>query len=268
MQATADREGDGYLLNGEKYWVSNGVEADWVLLYARTGDGEDRHGNHSLFAVPTDTDGYDAEHIPEKMGLRASKQGHVHLDDCYVPAENRVGEEGEGFRILARFFNPNRVIVAGHALGPAAAAIETAWEFVHDREAFGRGVSEFQSVQHDLADMITDFEAARSLAYEAADRVEADPYAGRWASMAKLNASETATDVTERAMQLHGGRSILAERKISRIYRDVHITRVYEGANEVQRNIVYKQARQAAQTQAEGEASPDPATAEPEPSED
>jgi alkylation response protein AidB-like acyl-CoA dehydrogenase len=160
------------------------------------------------------------------------------------------------------------VIVAGHALGPAAAAIETAWEFVHDREAFGRGVSEFQSVQHDLADMITDFEAARSLAYEAADRVEADPYAGRWASMAKLNASETATDVTERAMQLHGGRSILAERKISRIYRDVHITRVYEGANEVQRNIVYKQARQAAQTQAEGEASPDPATAEPEPSED
>ncbi len=248
MQATADPEGDGYVLNGEKYWVSNGVEADWVLLYARTGESDDRHGNHSLFAVPTDTDGYDAEHIPEKMGLRASKQGHVFLDDCYVPAENRIGEEGEGFRILARFFNPNRVIVAGHALGPAAAAIEEAWSFVHDRDAFGQSVSEFQSVQHDLADVITDFEASRTLAYEAAERVDADPYAGRWASMAKLHASETALDVTETAMQLHGGRSILEERKVSRIYRDVHITRVYEGANEVQRNVIYKQARSESET--------------------
>ena len=247
MQARADREGDGYVLNGEKYWVSNGVEADWVLLYARTGDGEDRHGNHSLFAVPTDTDGYEAEHVPEKMGLRASKQGHIHLDDCYVPAENRVGEEGEGFRILARFFNPNRVIVAGHALGPAAAAVEEAWDFVHDREAFEQSVADFQSVRHDLADAITDFEASRALAYEAAERVERDPYAGRWASMAKLHASETATEIAERAMQLHGGRSIFADRRVSRVYRDVHITRVYEGANEVQRDVIYKQAHRAAE---------------------
>ncbi|MFB6168740.1 MAG: acyl-CoA dehydrogenase family protein [Haloferacaceae archaeon] len=246
MQARAERDADGYVLNGEKYWVSNGVEADWVLLYCRTGDGPTRHENHALFAVPTDTPGYEAEHVPEKMGLRASKQGHVVLDDCRVPAENLIGEEGQGFEMLARFFNPNRVIVAGHALGPAAAAIESAWAFVHDREAFGQEVSEFQSVRHDLADMLAEFSAARTLAYEAADRVERDPYDGRWASMAKLRASETAVDVAERAMQLHGGRSIFADRRVSRVWRDVHVTRVYEGANEVQRDVIYKQvAREA-----------------------
>jgi len=269
MQASADRDGDGYVLDGEKYWVSNAVEADWVLLYARTADGEDRHDNHSLFAVPTDADGYEAEHIPEKMGLRASKQGHVFLQDCYVPVENRVGDEGEGFRILARFFNPNRVVVAGHALGPAAAAIEAAWAFVHDREAFEQSVAEFQSVQHDLADVITDFEASRALAYEAAERVEADPYAGRWASMAKLHASETATDIAERAMQLHGGRSILTDRRVSRVYRDVHITRVYEGANEVQRDVIYRQAREAAEDRADPtDNTTEESRAPPEPGED
>jgi alkylation response protein AidB-like acyl-CoA dehydrogenase len=246
MTARAERDADGYVLNGEKYWVSNGVEADWVLLYCRTGDGEDRHRNHALFAVPTDAPGYEAEHIPEKMGLRASKQGHVVLDDCRVPEENLIGEEGQGFAALARFFNPNRVVVAGHALGPAAAAVEAAWEFVHDREAFGQTVSGFQSVRHDLADMLAEFSAARTLAYEAADRVERDPSDGRWASMAKLRASETAVDVAERAMQLHGGRSILADRRVSRVWRDVHITRVYEGANEVQRSVIYKQTARGA----------------------
>jgi alkylation response protein AidB-like acyl-CoA dehydrogenase len=242
MQARAERDGDGYVLNGEKYWVSNGVEADWVLLYCRTDDGPDRHGNHALFAVPTGAPGYEAEHIPEKMGLRASKQGHVVLDDCRVPEENLVGEEGQGFEILARFFNPNRVVVAGHALGPAAAAIEAAWEFVHDREAFSQSVAEFQSVKHDLADMLAEFSAARTLAYEAAERVEADPYDGKWASMAKLRASETAVDVAERAMQLHGGRSVFTDSRVSRVWRDVHVTRVYEGVNEVQRTLIYKRA--------------------------
>lgn len=247
MQARAERDADGYVLNGEKYWVSNGVEADWVLLYCRTGDGADRHENHALFAVPTDTPGYVAEHVPEKMGLRASKQAHVVLEDCRVPAENLIGEEGGGFRALARFFNPNRVVVAGHALGPAAAAVESAWSFVHDREAFGQEVSSFQSVRHDLADMLAEFSAARTLAYEAADRVERDPSDGRWASMAKLRASETAVDVAERAMQLHGGRSIFADRRVSRVWRDVHITRVYEGTSEIQRNVIYEQAARTAE---------------------
>jgi hypothetical protein len=244
MQTRAERDGDDYVLNGEKYWIGNGVEADWVTVYARTGDDEDnRYNNHSLFVVPTDADGYEAEHIPEKMAMRASKQAHVHLDGCRIPEENLIGFEGGGFMMLAEFFNYGRVVVSGHGLGLAAAAIEEAWEFVHDRETFGRTVNEFQSVQHKLADMRTEFEAARSLAWRAAEKVENGDDAGQWAAMTKLKATETARDVAQEAMQLHGGRSVLSERRVARVYRDVRIPVIYEGANEIQRNLIYRQSR-------------------------
>jgi hypothetical protein len=244
MQTSARKEGDEWVLDGEKYWIGNGVEADWVTVYARTGDDEDnRYNNHSLFVVPTDADGYEAEHIPEKMAMRASKQAHVHLDGCRIPEENLIGFEGGGFMMLAEFFNYGRVVVSGHGLGLAAAAIEEAWEFVHDRETFGRTVNEFQSVQHKLADMRTEFEAARSLAWRAAEKVENGDDAGQWAAMTKLKATETARDVAQEAMQLHGGRSVLSERRVARVYRDVRIPVIYEGANEIQRNLIYRQSR-------------------------
>jgi alkylation response protein AidB-like acyl-CoA dehydrogenase len=243
MTTAAEATEGGYLLNGEKYWIGNAVEADWLTLYAKTGDSEDRYGNYSLFVVPTDSEGYEAEHIPEKMGMRASKQGHVVLDDCFVPEENLIGAEGGGFYMLADFFNHGRVVVGGHGLGLAAAAIEEAWEFVHDREAFGRNVSEFQSVQHDLADVRTEFEAARALTWRAAEKVAEGENPGLWAAMAKTKATETATFCAERGMQLHGGRSILDDRRISRVYRDVRVPVVYEGANAIQRNLVYRQSR-------------------------
>ncbi|WP_267644179.1 acyl-CoA dehydrogenase family protein [Haloarchaeobius amylolyticus] len=243
MQTTAEKEGDEYVLNGEKYWIGNGVEADWVTVYARTGDNPDnRYGNHSMFIVPTDTDGYEAEHIPEKMGFRASKQAHITFDDCRIPEENLIGYEGNGFMMLAEFFNHGRVVVAGHGLGLAAAAIEEAWDFVHDREEFGRKVSDFQSVQHDLADMLIEFESARSLTWRACEKVESGQNAGYWAAMAKTKATETATHNAEKGMQLHGGRSVLDERRIARVYRDVRIPVIYEGANAIQRNLVYRQA--------------------------
>jgi len=244
METTAEKQGDEWVLNGEKYWIGNGVEADWVTVYAKTGDdSDDRYGNFSLFVVPTDTDGYEAEHIPEKMGFRASKQAHVELDDARVPEENLIGTEGAGFYTLAEFFNYGRVVVGGHGLGLAAAAIEEASEFVHGRKAFGRTVSEFQSVQHTLADMITEFNAARTLNWEAADHVKDDEEAGFWASMTKVKSTETANMCAERGMQLHGGRSVLTENRISRIYRDVRIPVIYEGANEIQRNLIYSQNR-------------------------
>jgi alkylation response protein AidB-like acyl-CoA dehydrogenase len=243
MTTTAEQTEDGWVLNGEKYWIGNGVEADWVTVYAKTGDSDDRYSNYSLFVVPTDVDGYEAEHIPEKIGMRASKQAHVVFDDAVVPEENLVGTEGGGFYMLADFFNHGRVVVGGHGLGLAAAAIEEAWSFVHDREAFGRSVNEFQAVQHTLADMRTEFEAARSLTWRAAEHVAANEDAGLWAAMAKTKATETAVDCAERGMQLHGGRSILAERRISRVYRDVRIPVIYEGANEIQRNLIYRQTR-------------------------
>jgi alkylation response protein AidB-like acyl-CoA dehydrogenase len=243
MTTAAERTDEGWVLNGEKYWVGNAVEADWVTLYAKTDDHDRRHANYSLFVVETDADGYHAEHIPEKIGMRASKQGHIVLDDCVVPAENLVGERGEGFRMVADFFNKGRVIVGGHGLGLAAAAIEEAWAFVHDRQAFDRTVSDFQAVQHILADMRTEFEAARALNWRAAEKVAADESPGLWAAMTKLKSTEVAMDCAERGMQLHGGRSILAENRISRVYRDVRIPVVYEGANEIQRDLVYRQSR-------------------------
>ncbi|NEU57474.1 acyl-CoA dehydrogenase family protein [Halorussus sp. MSC15.2] len=245
MQTTAEKDEDTgeWVLNGEKYWIGNGVEGDWLTVYARTGDNEDnRYGNHSLFIVPTDAEGYDAEHIPEKMGMRASKQAHIVFDDCRIPESNLVGSEGAGFMLLAEFFNHGRTVVAGHGLGLAAAAIEEAWEFVHGREEFGRTIADFQAVQHGLADMRMEFESARALTFRAAEKVRDGDNAGLWAAMAKTKATETATDCAEQGMQFHGGRSILTDRRIARVYRDVRIPVVYEGANEIQRNLIYKQS--------------------------
>ncbi|WP_248515926.1 acyl-CoA dehydrogenase family protein [Salinarchaeum laminariae] len=234
---------DEYVLNGEKYWIGNGVEADWLTVYARTDDDEaNQYGNHSCFIVPTDADGYHAEHIPEKMGMRASKQAHVVFDDCRIPAENVVGTEGAGFWMLAEFFNHGRIVVAGHGLGLAAAAFEEAWSFTHDREEFDRTISDFQAVQHGLADMRMDFESARALTWRAAKKVEAGEEPGFWAAMAKTVSTEAAVDCAEQGMQFHGGRSILTDRRIARVYRDVRIPVIYEGANEIQRNLVYRQS--------------------------
>jgi alkylation response protein AidB-like acyl-CoA dehydrogenase len=243
MTTSAERDGDEWVLDGEKYWVGNGVEADWVTLYAKTGDDPDnRYGNYSMFIVPTDAPGYEAEHIPEKMGMRASKQAHIVLDGCRIPEENLIGEEGAGFYMLAEFFNHGRIVVGGHGLGIAAAAVEEAWEFVHGRNAFDREVSEFQAVQHTLADMRLTFEQARSLNWRAAEKVAEHEQAGLWASMAKVASTEAAVDCSERGMQLHGGRSIFTDRRIARTYRDARIPVIYEGANEIQRNLIYSQS--------------------------
>ncbi len=243
MSTSAEKEGDEWVLDGEKYWIGNGVEADWITVYAKTGDDPDnRYGNYSLFIVPTDAPGYQAEHIPEKMCYRASKQAHITFDDCRIPEENLIGTEGAGFYMVAEFFNHGRTVVAGHGLGLAAAAIEEASSFVHDREAFGRNVSEFQAVQHDLADMRLEFESARALAWRTVEKVENGDYPGYWAALAKTRATEAATECTEIGMQLHGGRSVLEENRISRVYRDARVPVIYEGANPIQRNLIYRQA--------------------------
>ena len=243
MSTTAEKDGDEWVLNGEKYWIGNGVEADWVTLYAKTDDDENnRYGNYSLFIVPTDADGYEAEHIPEKMAMRASKQAHITLEDCRIPEDHLVGVEGAGFYMLAEFFNHGRVVVGGQGIGLAAAAIEEASEFVHDREAFGRTVDEFQAVQHHLANMRLEFESARTLVWRAADKVADNDDAGYWAALAKTKATEAATECAETGMKLHGGRSVLTDRRIARVFRDSRIPIIYEGANDVQRNLIYRQA--------------------------
>jgi alkylation response protein AidB-like acyl-CoA dehydrogenase len=241
MQTEASRDGDAYVLDGEKYWIGNGVEADWVTVYARTGEDPDsRYGNHSLFVVPTDAEGYEAEHVPEKMAFRASGQAHVVLDGCRVPAENRIGPEGGGFTMLAEFFNFGRVVVGGQGVGLAAAAIEETADFVAEREGFGRRIEEFQAVQHGVADMLLEFEAARALCWRAARKVREGVDPGYWAALAKTRGTEAAVDCAERGMQFHGARSVLDEERIARVYRDARVPVVYEGANELQRTLIYR----------------------------
>jgi len=241
METRAERDGDEWVLRGEKYWIGNGVDGDWVVVYARTDDGEDPHENFSLLLVPTDAPGYEAAEIPAKMAMRASQQAHVVLDDCRVPAENLLGEAGEGFRMLTEFFNEGRVRVAAQGLGLAAAAFEEAWAFVHDREEFGSRVSEFQSVQHDLAEMRCEFESARALTWRAAEKVVADVEdAGAWAAMAKVKGTEVAAECAQTAVKLHGGRGILDDGKVARVYRDVRAPMIYEGVNDVQRDLIYR----------------------------
>jgi len=240
MSTEAKNVDGGYELSGEKYWVGNAVEADWLSVYAKTADRDDRYSNYSVFIVETDRQGYHAEHIPEKIGMRASKQGHIVFEDCFVPDANLVGTEGGGFYMLADFFNMGRVVVGGHGLGLAAAAIEEAEAFVDQREAFGRTVSEFQAVQHTLAEMRLRFESARALCWRACRKVEAGENPGYWAALAKTYGTETAVFCAERSMQLHGGRSVFEDQRISRVYRDVRIPVIYEGANEIQRNLIYR----------------------------
>jgi len=241
MSTEATAVDGGYELSGEKYWVGNAVEADWLTVYAKTADREDRYSNYSVFIVETDREGYHAEHIPKKIGMCASKQGHIVLEDCFVPESNLIGTEGGGFYMLAEFFNMGRVVVGGHGLGLAAAAIEEAEAFVAERQSFGRSIDSFQAVQHTIADMRLRFESARALCWRACRKVEAGKNPGYWAALAKTHATEAAVFCAERSMQLHGGRSVFADRRISRVYRDVRIPVIYEGANEIQRNLIFRQ---------------------------
>jgi len=240
METTAHRDGDEWVINGEKYWIGNGISGDWITVYVRTEDTDNRHDNHSLLIVPTDTAGYEAEHIPEKMGMCASEQAHITFDDCRVPAENLIGERGDGFRMVAEFFNHGRIRVAAQGIGLAAAAIEEAWDYLHDREEFGRTVSDFQSVQHDLAEMRMEFESARALLWQAVDHVEEDDDAERWAAMAKAKATEVAAECAETGMKLHGGQGLLEENRIARVYRDARMPMIYEGVGAIQRDLIYR----------------------------
>lgn len=241
MKTKAEKNDNEWVINGEKYWIGNGKEADWITLYAKTDNKDDRYNNYSLFVVPTDKEGYNAEHIPEKKSFRGSKQSHVKFDDLKIPEDHLIGTEGAGFYMLAEFFNYGRIVVAGHGIGLAAAAIEEASSFTHNRESFDRKVSEFQKVQHKLADMLTEFESSRSLTWKSARKVDNGNKPGKWAAMAKTKATDASVMCARNAMDLYGGRSVLKENKISRIHNDVRVPVIYEGANDIQRNLIYKQ---------------------------
>jgi alkylation response protein AidB-like acyl-CoA dehydrogenase len=239
IETRAERDGDEWVIDGHKMWITNGTVADIALVFAKTDIDAGRQGI-SAFLVPTDTPGFSAEPIDNKLGIHASDLGELLLDEVRIPADHLVGTENQGFYQLMAFFANGRVSVAAQAVGVAQAALDAALEYAAEREQFGQPIAEFQAIKHKLADMATDVEAARSLTYRAAGEVADgdDDRAARWASMAKLFASEHAVDVTDEAIQVHGGAGYVTDHPVERYFRDARITKIYEGTSEIQRGII------------------------------
>jgi len=235
----AEKEGDEWVINGNKMWITNGTVADVAVVMAKTDPGAGHRGI-TAFLVPTDTPGYEATKIDNKLGIRASDLGEIQLNDVRVPERNVVGEVDEGFYQLMDFFASGRTGVAAQAVGAAQGALDAAKEYAGEREQFDQKISEFQAIRHKIADMATDTEAARSLTYRAAGAIEegAEDEAVRFASMAKLFASETAVDVADEGLQVHGGAGYVTDHPAERFYRDSRITKIYEGTSEIQKNII------------------------------
>jgi alkylation response protein AidB-like acyl-CoA dehydrogenase len=241
IETVASRDGDEYVIDGNKMWITNGTVADVAVVMAKTDpEAEPPHRGISATLVPTDTDGFEPTKIDNKLGIRASDLAEIVLDDVRVPAENVIGEENEGFYQLMNFFASGRVSVASQAVGVAQAAVDESVDYANEREQGGRRIKDYQAIGHKVADMATDVEAARSLTYRAASHVEEgdDRPATRFASMAKLFASEHAVDVADEAIQVHGGAGYVTDHPVERYYRDARITKIYEGTSEIQKNII------------------------------
>ena len=242
METRARRDGDEWVIDGQKMWITNGTVADVAIVMAKTSP-EAGHAGITAFLTPTDVDGYEATPITNKLGIEAQDTAEIVLDGLRIPEENVVGEVGRGFYQLMRFFAPARADVAAQATGVAQAALEEAIRYAGEREQFGQSVSDFQAIRHKLAEMATNVEAARSLAYRAGAALESDDHdrATRLASMAKLFASERAVDVTDEALQVHGGAGYVTDHPVERFYRDARITKIYDGTSEIQKNIIADQ---------------------------
>ena len=238
IETRAEQDGDEWVIDGNKTWITNGSVADVAIVMTKTDPGAGHRGI-TAFLVPTDTDGFTAEKIDNKLGIRASDLAELRLDDVRVPEGNVVGEVNEGFYQLMEFFASGRTSVAAQAVGAAQGALDAAREYATEREQFDQPIAEFQAIRHKLAEMATDVDAARSLAYRAASAVESDADdAVRLASMAKLFASEHAVDVADEAIQVFGGAGYVTDHPAERYYRDARITKIYEGTSEIQKNII------------------------------
>ena len=239
METTAEKDGDEYVLDGNKMWITNGTVADVAVVMAKTDPGAGHRGI-TAFLVPTELDGWKASKIDNKLGIRASDLAEIQLNGVRVPEENVIGEVNKGFYQLMDFFASGRTGVAAQAVGAAQGALDIAIDYAGEREQFDQKIGEFQAIQHKLADMATETEAARSLTYRAAGADEAgkDDQAVKLASMAKYFASETSVDVADESIQVHGGAGYVSDHPAERFYRDARITKIYEGTSEIQKNII------------------------------
>ncbi len=226
-----------WVINGVKQYITSGKHADVAIVFAVTDRAAGKRGI-SAFLVPTATPGYQVARIEEKMGQHASDTAQIVFDECRVPTDALLGEEGAGYRIALANLEAGRIGIAAQCLGMARAALELATAYARQREAFGVPIIEHQAVSFRLADMATRLEAARQLVWHAASLKDAGRPCLAEASMAKLFASEMAEKVCSDAMQIHGGCGYTRETTMEKIYRDVRVTQIYEGASDIQRLLI------------------------------
>jgi len=237
LRTVAVRKGDRYVVNGTKAWITNGGVADAVIAYVNTDPAKGEKGITALL-VERGTPGFKVGKEEKKLGINATACVELSFTDCEIPVENRVGKEGEGYKVALSTLDGGRIGIASQAVGIAQGAFEEALRYSHERQAFGGPISQFQAIQFMLADMSTEIEAARLLARRAAWKQDTGARFSMEAAMAKLFASEMATRVTHKAIQIHGGNGYSREYPVERMYRDARITEIYEGTSEIQRLVI------------------------------
>lgn len=241
MTTEARRDGDEYVIDGTKQWITNGKRSGVVVLFATTD--RDDPGGVTQFLVPKDTDGLSVGAKEDKLGLRASDTTTLEFDGARIPAEYRLTEEGQGLSAALSILTGGRIGIAAQSVGLAQAALDAAVEYAADREQFGQPIGEFQAVQHKLAEMHTTVRAGRLLTLDAARRAKAGESVRGGASMAKYFASEGAVDVTNEAVQIHGGYGYTTDFDVERFYRDAKVTTIYEGTTEIQKRVIAEELR-------------------------
>jgi len=234
---TATVDGDHYVLNGTKSWITNGYEANAAVVFATT-DKAKKHKGISAFLVPMPTKGLSLGKKEDKLGIRASSTCNLIFEDCRIPRANMLGAEGEGFKIAMGTLDGGRIGIAAQALGIAQAALDAATAYAKERKAFGAPIANLQAIQFKIADMAMRTDGARLLTWRAAMLKDAGQRFTKEAAMAKLAASETATFVAHQAIQIFGGNGYVTEFPVERHYRDARITEIYEGTSEIQRLVI------------------------------
>lgn len=237
LRTTARRDGDHWVLNGTKQFITTGKEGQLAIVFAVTEPSAGKKGI-SCFLVPTDTPGYIVARLEEKMGQHASDTAQILFENCRIPVENLLGQTGEGYKIALSNLEAGRIAIGAQSLGMARAAFEAAVGYAKEREAFGVPIAQHQAVLFRLADMATQIEATRQMIWHAASLRDANRPCLKEASMAKLFASEMAERVCSDAIQIHGGYGYSTDFPVERIYRDVRVTQIYEGASDIQRLVI------------------------------
>ena len=239
IRTTAVRDGNEWVLNGVKQFITTGKHADVAIVFAVTDKAAGKKGI-TCFLVPANAPGYQVGRIEEKMGQKASDTTQILFEDCRIPADSVIGKEGEGYKIALSNLEAGRIGIAAQCLGMARAALEAAVKYAQERESFGKPIFEHQAVNFRLADMATQLEAARQLVWHAASLKDAGRPCLKEASMAKLFASEMAERVCSDAIQVHGGYGYVTDFPVERIYRDVRVCQIYEGTSDVQKIIIQR----------------------------